>query len=243
MRIFISLCLWVTMFATPAICADNIALRSFANKNANKFKSEITTVEGVSIGSKITISINPTFTKLNFDFAERNSILEMLRLDSGDLMLRFVSFAFYDPEKEEMVFNNSSINSHNFSDKCKEKGSYVGQNSFGAKAVVKRKECDFFVIHYANKLTIKDVHIKMSPSQFRTIKMNGVQAEIDFIVGYPDKDITVAKSSRFSEAEVSIPVELSSTHWNINGTIEELRWILPGDKKAITIWKRDPSAN
>lgn len=219
---------------------DNSALISFARKNADKFRNEIVETKGISIGSKAVVLSAVDASELQ---------IKKYDVDSGEMIIKEISLDF-------LLWTNSYIG-----DSCKTIGYFAGQNAYGAKTTVRRQMCETFLIGDSSALALKkrppdyvrneirrlvlneqsghgEVRIKMSPSQFRTIEKIGVKQEMDFTVGVPPSDVPVEYREGATAATIDNPVETQSKEWAIHGRIEEVKWLLPGEKTAITVWKR-----
>lgn len=243
MKILTVICLWLLLF-TDAICADNSAVIAFARNNAEKFKNEITTTKGVALGSKITVQ----------GVLDENDISSLVNK--------------YDAESGEMVIDYSSFSMFMFLQSCKNKGGFIGKNAFGAKATVRRETCELFWVKEDSSLGInlEGARIKMSPSQFRTIKKAGVRTEVDLTLGLredalhallisagvrpeevdltlrrPENDVVVSFSKAINAATIHDPVESHMKVWTVYGRFEEVRWFLPGEKQTTLVWKRQLS--
>lgn len=118
---FIALCIW-GLLITNAFGSDNAAVMAYARKNAEKYKIELVKIKGIALGSTVTLQG---------------------KLDEIDVKLLETK---YDPDNHEMVIESSvaTLNSLMFSERCKRTGAFVGQNAFGAKAIVQRQTCERF---------------------------------------------------------------------------------------------------
>jgi hypothetical protein len=77
----------------------------------------------------------------------------------------------------------------------------------------------------------------MSPSQFRAINKNGVQAEFDLTLGHPNKNVVVDYDEGLDGATINYPFESYMKVWTVYGRVEEIRWNLPEEKGT----KRTPT--
>lgn len=203
--------------------ANNFAI-AFSRANAEKFKNEIIEVKGLALGTKITLNLKPDLEDALF----------------GDTT--------YDPEKAEMVFSNphggssSPVEIIKYLESCKTNGSsFLGQNTYGAKTMVRRKTCErFFVddIDDDRGADDQEIRVKMSPSQFRSITKNGVRNEVDFIIDQPKNGTVVTFGESWNKATINDPVESHIKVWMLYGHIVALRWFLPGEKESVKVWSR-----
>jgi len=203
---------------TSAMASDNNALMTFARQNAQKFKSELVELKGITLDSKITVQ--GTVDKIEFMYFR----------------------AKYRPEDGEMVIG-SEVATHThlkIFESCKTTGSFVGQNAYGAKTTVRRQKCERFFAQDGNPVAVRigGSRIKMTPSQFRAMNSGGVKAEFDLIVGHPNEDIVVRYDESIDSATVRYPTESHMKVWSVYGRVEEIRWVLPGEAQAIQIWRR-----
>ncbi|MBI5006432.1 MAG: zinc ribbon domain-containing protein [Nitrosomonadales bacterium] len=192
---------------------DNADLMKFARANGSKFKSEIVAVGKASVGARVIVSFR--------DFVG----------PSG---------ATYDENKGEMVIPEfSSLGMIKFEQECTPAGTYEGQNAFGAKAKITNELCDIFYVDHLDfrGKSLSHKRIKMSPSQYREIINNGVQAEIDFSIRQPSKGYVVKYGEGEKEATISDPTHSNNKVWTINGIIDGVRYFLPGSKDPVTVIK------
>jgi hypothetical protein len=202
--------------------ANNFAI-AFSRANADKFTNEIKEVKGLTIGTAITVTTDPNYPE----------------------SISIISKIAYDSDKSEMIIKGYQPNNIIFySESCKFKGSsFVGQNSFGAKTVVRKKTCDRFIAHDPDIDDINfddspEIKIRMSPSQYRSISKNGVRAEIDFIIDQPKEGTVVRFAEAWNDATINHPIEAHLNNWWLNGHVREVRWFLPGEKKPVKVWMR-----
>lgn len=207
---------------TDAKSADNNSAIAFSRANADKFKNEISEVKGLAWGTKIIV----TGTIPESDFL---------------INLR----ATYDSENSEMVLREHAyMRPLTFFESCRTTGgSFLGQNAFGAKTVVHPQSCENFRvigddnIEFVDKL-LNPKRIRMSPSQFRSIMKNGVQAEIDFTIGNSKNSSVVEFEERLDKATIDNPIQTHWKFWTLNGQESAIRWFLPGEKESVEVWSR-----
>jgi hypothetical protein len=205
-------------FTTPALSADTDAVLAFARANENKFKNEIKETRGITVGSKVNLQA-PW------------SAIELTGLGLS-----------YDPDSGQVMTNSmiAILPTLMFSRTCVNKGSYVGQNAYGVKMQVTRQTCEAFFADtdFESRPSLNGISIKMSSSQYRTIKESGVTADFDLVVGPPNSIEVVASAPSLSEPRIDFPFETDGKLWNVRGRIEEIRWIIPGAAQPVKIWSR-----
>jgi len=148
----------------------------------------------------------------------------------------------YDVSSGEFVvgFSLAIVGNLLISQTCKQAGSFPAQNAFGAKVTVRRQTCERFFVNDGDVMAARvgGTRIKMTPDQFREIKKRGVRTEIDMTVGHPKHDEPVTFSDTLDEATVSDPIETRMRVWTVFGRLNEIRWILPGEKQAVLFWRK-----
>ena len=211
--------LWPLLVLFPIAClADSAGLAAFGRINAEKFKSETIGSSGVSVGAATTV-------QGSFD-----------RLDVAALNL-----SYDDVAGEAIVESNfAHLQSMRVSETCKGTGSFAAQKSFGAKAVVRRRTCERFVVMDGDvrAANIAGARIKMNPTQFREISKQGVKAEMDFTIGHANTNQTVRFSDLVDDATISDPSETRMKVWIVYGRVDEVRWLLPNEKQSVAVWHR-----
>lgn len=220
MRLLAVVAIWSLLIA-DAICADNTSAVAFSRANAEKFKNEIREVKGLTWGTKITV----TGTIPKFD------IITYLN-------------PTYDPENSEMVLGKyAHMGGLTFFESCRANGSFLGQNAFGVKAVVRHQTCESFresgvdLVELVDKLG-NAKRIRMSPSQFRLIMKNGTRAEIDFTIGNPGNSPVVEFSDSVVNATIDSPIQTRWKVWTMKGQESAIRWFMPGEKESVEVWSR-----
>lgn len=193
--------------------ADNSNLLAFSRKNAEKFKNEIATVGGLNLGTNST-----AIAKLDFNAPWSDAPV-------------------YDAEAGEAVFNNDPSGLL-VSETCKSKGTFKGQNSFGAKATVRAQSCERFFVRDGDVMAvrIRNLRLKMPPAVFRLILKDGVVAAYDFSIGHTDQSEVVSFSDDDNEATIEYPVKTNMKVWTVYAKLTEIRWTLPGEEQPIVVW-------
>lgn len=208
--------------AAPLSVYDNNAVINFSRKNAEKYRTEIYETKGISIGTKTHV--------LGIIDSPAMEAVEMSSLDLN-----------YDVESGELIIGSSYPTAlFLISNSCKTTGFFIGQNAYGAKAKIRGETCERFFIEDKTGFAgnIGGTRIKISPSQFRAIKKWGVKKELTFTVGVPNTDIPVDFLESVNSATIDNPVESHIKAWTVSGRIDEIKWLLPEDKTATSVWKR-----
>lgn len=204
------------LFNGISLAADNDRAIAFSRANANKFRTEVTEIKGITINKTITVTGS---------------------LDYIDVMALGLK---YNPDSGIATpFSVAQFGNLKFYEKCVPKGYFVGQNAFGVKRTVKREICErFFVSAYpSNWIDLSGKDVKMTATQFRAIQAHGFVVEADFTVKHQD-DITVSFSDALNQATIDSPTESRTRVWTINGDFEALRWKLPGAGKFVEVWSK-----
>jgi len=197
----------------PCFGADNVAVSKFAKANGDRYTSELAPQS--LMGSKVTIE----------------ALLDQIDLRLPD----------YEPDPGRIVFNASSSQVYmaTVAQTCKPAGTFVGQNSFGARTRVRRQACDKVVISSDDSgASLNGREVRMSAPQYRFIKESGVSVEIDFTLLPLKSNVAVEFENVINEATVEHPVESRIRLWSLAGRIEAIRWRLPGGGAPVTVWER-----
>lgn len=117
--------LLLILLIQQAFAANEDALLSFAKKNAGKFSTEIE-----QFSKPVKVRARPTDD--------------------------WWTFSMYDQEKQILVANRGSVTyRERLSQRCTNVGSFVGQNSFGAKTRVQKQRCERLEIQDVRTLGVK----------------------------------------------------------------------------------------
>lgn len=206
-------------FSPGVMASDNNALMAFARTNAEKFKNEIVETKGIKLGSKITVL--GVVGEVEFMYFGANYIPDDGELVIGSTVARLNHLMIYES--------------------CEPAGSFIGQNSYGAKTTVRRQKCERLFVRDGDPLAVRIAgsRIKMTPSQFREINRSGVKVELDLVVGHPNKNTAVSYSESIDSATLKYPIESHMRVWSVDGRVKEVRWILPGGTQPTQIWRRE----
>ena len=206
----------VLLLAGRASASDNGRAYAFARANAERFTTEVTEVQGIQLGSKITVQ--GALDALDFSFLR----------------------PAYDPPAGELVieYRHAEVKSLQLSEVCKPTGAFTGQNAYGVRMRVQKQKCERFFVRDGDGQAAKvaGTRIKMSPAQFRALTKNGVRAEVDFLVGHPNSKLIVEFSDTVEAANLSHAFETYMKVWTITGRVLAVRWVLPIDGQQVTVW-------
>lgn len=199
--------------ANAAIAADNNSLINFAKANANKFRSELATINNISIGSHVVLA-----GKIEGYWFESNSK--------------------YDDENGLLVIKGSPYDI-DLSEVCKVRGKARGQNALGVKMTIALQDCNAFRVKdtYSDSWIKSQAEnrIKVTPSQYRSLVNNGVHAEFDVIVGLFKGDYVVEFGVHHEQATIQNPVETRTNSWDTNVQFDRISFILPGSKEVASL--------
>lgn len=206
----------VLLLVGQASASDNGRAFAFARANAERFTTEVTEVQGIQLGSKITVQ--GALDSLDFSFLQPT----------------------YDPAAGELViqYRHAEVGGLQLSEVCKSAGAYTGQNAYGVRMRVQRQRCERFFVRDGDvrAASIAGSRIKMTPAQFRDLIKKGVRAEVDFLVGHPKSNVIVSFSDTVEGATLSHAFETYMKVWTISGRVLGVRWILPIDGQQVTVW-------
>jgi len=201
-------------------CADNAALMEYARANVDRFRTEPLKTRGITYGTKVTISV---LDKDISTFWEYN-------LNRG--VLAHKGFGLVG-QKPQLI-----------PDHCVERGTYQGQNAFGAKFTVTRKDCEQYLIG-ANMDTLYQIwlvdspeapEVAMSTAIYRKIQKEGVRTEADFIVGNPAEQELVGYIDKTYTPTIDDPNEVHGRIWIVYAVLKQIRWFIPGEQSPTVIW-------
>ncbi len=207
---------WMVLIS-DALSADNAAVMAFARANVDKFRTEPVMTKGITYGTKVTVSFVDDEVSLYWS---------------------------YDLDKAELVHHGLGLvgsMTQLAPDHCVDKGSFLGQNSFGAKFTVHRQECERFWAH-ANSVEfyrdgqIEAERVKMSPTVYRKIQKQGIRAESDFTIGDPSQQELVTYSDETHPATAAEPDEVRMKVWSVFGRLKQIRWLVPEQSTPLVIW-------
>lgn len=201
-----------------AVAADNDALIAFAKANADKFAAEVgRSSDGLRVGATVAVTG---------------------ALDRFDMIMLLPD---YDQTSGGIVFSASRVTRLVLFSECKEKGTYAGQNSYGATTTVIDQECETVSIEttdFSSRPSLKGVKVKMTPDQFRKIKGAGVQAVYRFTIGQSLKGIPFAATTGITSPTIQSPTRSSHKDMIIYGRIDEVAWLLPDETAPTVMWTR-----
>jgi len=208
------------VLTASASSADNVALMAFARANVEKFRTEPVATRGITYGSKVTVAFTDDELDLYWTYD----------LDKGELVHHGLGLVGEGPQLAPVH--------------CIEKGTFNGQNSYGAKFVVRRKDCERFYIGNDPTTFEKDGStaeveaptLKIPPSVYRKIQKEGVRAEADFTVGLHGEQELINYSDSILPATGENPIETRVKVWVVYAKLRQIRWSIPGEIGEITIW-------
>ena len=218
-RAALAFCSW-TLLIPDALSTDNTAVMAFARANVDKFRTEPVVTKGITYGTNVTVSFVDNEVSLYWSYD----------LDKGELVHHGLGLVGDMPQLAP--------------DHCVDKGSFLGQNSYGAKFTVRRRECERFWIGFDMQAFYKNGGpaevqapiVKMSPSVYRKIQKDGIRAESDFTIGNPSEQELVRYSDETEPATAAEPYEDRMKVWTVYAKVKQIRWFIPEEGTPVVIW-------
>lgn len=195
-----------------APAADNRAALKLARQYAGTYKQEISS-SGPAIGSVLTIR-----SKLR----------------------RIGSRSHYDPAGEKVSFDSYGdvFSEFQFHEVCRATGTFVGQNSYGAKARVATQTGEEGVLEaiHSGELGLQR-DLPAAPALYRQLLKTGFDLEVVFSLQSNGSGVVAELTRGTDKATIQNPVQTDTTRWTVYGHIREVRAVLPGDKRFVLLSK------
>lgn len=161
----------------------------------------------------------------------------------GKDMSSWWKFAPFDPQAEKMLMPYPiNLWSMEIFERCRVIGSYQGPNAFGAKAIVKKMDCQYLEIQDTDSSTTKfgdsGLEIPMSPTMYRDIKANGIIYEVDFEVGPGIKKEVASRSTVMTTPQIDAPSQKKVDFIRVHGTITSVRLLTANGKTRLAEFSR-----
>jgi hypothetical protein len=188
---------------TSTHAADNAMLVKFARANVGAYPQEIATQRGPKLGEAFTITAT-----------------EHYAFDSN-----------YDAQAETVRIETSST--HFFLDsRCRNAGSFDGQNGFGARTAVRRQECSGVRIDVGH-IPLRAELPRVEPRLFRVYRDIGFKVEIDLELIANETGKVASFERSVDRATVSNPVQTENSIFTLSGKVREVRLLMTGRPPAV----------